>query len=137
MDNAFVDPAVHPDQRSILDALGDSAAVWSAVTDVFSAQGAEVAWRHYRDGGWLAKATKKGKTVAWLSVHPGALRVAFHFAERLRPKVLGSDSLGDRLRDRIADLEPAGHLFSVPIDVRTPQDVEEVSTLLRLRLALR
>jgi hypothetical protein len=30
-----------------------------------------IAWRYYRDGGWLVKATRGSKTVAWVNVARG------------------------------------------------------------------
>lgn len=135
MVNVFTDAEVRPDQGAIRAALGDASGVWDEITDVFASFGAEVTWRHYRDGGWLAKASRSGKTLAWLRIDPGVLQVSFHFAERLRDTLVIDGVIAEELRERIAQAPVSGKLFSITLEVPTPDGVEDVRQLLAAKLA--
>lgn len=137
MGNMFADPDVRPEPEAIRAALGDASSVWEAVNDTFASAGAEVTWRYYRDGGWLAKASFKSKTLAWMVVHRGVLHVSFHFAARLRTELLHDDKLAGHLRERITQAPVSGKLFSIPLDVRAPSDVADVEGLLALKFSTR
>lgn len=135
MGNVFTDSQVRPEEGAIRVALGDASGVWDEVAEVFASAGAEVTWRHYRDGGWLAKASRNGKTLAWLSVKPGVLQVSFHFAERLRETLLSDGAIAGHLHERIARAPVSGNLFSIPLDVRTPDEVGDVKQLAASKLS--
>ncbi|OUZ07033.1 hypothetical protein BHE97_18175 [Aeromicrobium sp. PE09-221] len=135
MGNVFTDAQVRPEQGAISVALGDASSVWDEATEVFASAGAEVTWRHYRDGGWLAKASRNGKTLAWLCVTPGVLQVSFHFAERLRETLSNDRAINGHLRERIAQMPTSGNLFSIPLEVRTPDEVGDVKQLVALKLS--
>ncbi|OUZ12669.1 hypothetical protein BHE97_00120 [Aeromicrobium sp. PE09-221] len=135
MGNVFTDAETRPDEDAIRAALGDVSGVWDEVTDVFASFGAEVTWRHYRDGGWLAKASRSGKTLAWLRIEPGVLQVSFHFAERLRDTLLNDAAIAEQLRERIAQAPVSGKLFSITLEVPTPDGVDDVRQLVAARLA--
>ncbi len=95
----------------------------------------EITWRHYKDGGWLAKAVRKGKTVAWLTVQPGALLVSFHFAERLRAKLLDDETVGENLRQRVSQTPVPGKLFTIPLAIRADADITDARQLLEFKLS--
>ena len=95
--------------------------------------GLTVCWRYYREGGWLAKATKGSKTVAWLNVVPGGARVTCYFAERDRARLVENPALPADVRDRIAVVALIGKLLPVSLEVRESADVEVVCTTLRIK----
>jgi hypothetical protein len=132
--NVFTDPHVRPDPDTVRAALGEAAETWDAVNDMFAEVAAEVTWRHYRDGGWLAKATHRGKTLAWVTVHRGVLHVSFHFSEQLRGELIEAPGLSPKLHERLARAPVSGQLFSIPLDLRTSSNVAEVEELVALKL---
>jgi hypothetical protein len=101
---------------------------------VFAEAGVVVSWRYYRDGGWLAKATRGKKTIAWLAVEDGFVRVTFHFAERHRAALAEADGLAQQVRDRIAATAVSGRLLSVTFEVREPADLDPVRVVLAVKL---
>jgi hypothetical protein len=133
----FTDAAVEPDAETIRAVLGPAFPSWDALNDLFVSAGADVNWRHYRDGGWLAKVTQRAKTVAWMSIEDGLTQVSFHFAERYRSSLLQSEGLPPELREQITHAPLAGRLFSVSLGVRTLDEVSHAGTLLALKLAAR
>ncbi|MFN3340730.1 MAG: DUF3788 family protein, partial [Dietzia sp.] len=90
---------------------------------------------YYRDGGWLAKATRGSKTVAWLAVDSGVLTVTFYFAERHRDVLRDTPGLPIDVRERIAGTALTGKLLPVTHEVRTSDDVAVVAATLAIKLA--
>lgn len=135
MGSVFLDRAVQPEGPTIRAALGSSADAWELVTATLGELGVAVTWRHYRDGGWLAKATLGRRTIAWLAVEDGFVRVTVHFAERYRTTLTTLPGLPDAVVDRIAATPPGGRLLPVTSEIRTREDVAVVRVILEAKLA--
>ena len=134
MTTAFRDPAVEPTATRIHAALGAAGDAWDLLADLIAESGLTLTWRYYRDGGWLAKAGKGSKTVAWLNVAPGCARVTFYFAERDRARLVDTPALPTDLRDRIAVVALIGKLLPLSLELRVSQDLREFATVLRIKL---
>lgn len=130
----FRDPAVEPTTERINAALGGAGDAWDLLNDLMEASGVAVAWRYYRDGGWLAKATRRNKTVAWLNVVPDCARVTFYFAERYRETLVASHDLSAGLRGRIATVAPIGRSIPVSFELHNSSDVGDVGAVLGIKL---
>lgn len=118
----FKNPDVRPTQRLIDDVLENAAPCWTMLADHFADVGAPIEWRYYREGGWLGKAVSKGRTVGWLSVEDGYVRLTCYFAERHRIPLLGDESLA-QLHPAIAQTPLSGRLLPVTLEVRSASDV--------------
>ena len=134
MGSVFSDARVKPTSAAIREALGSRSQAWEQTLAMFAEAGVLVSWRHYRDGGWLAKATRGKKTIAWLAVEDGFVRVTFHFAERHRATLAEADGLARQVRDRIAATAVSGRLLSVTFEVRKPADLDPVRVVLAVKL---
>lgn len=134
MHPAFNDPAVHPTPELIHSALGPSGDAWDELVNLLTEAGATVGWRHYRDGGWLAKASRGSRTVAWLSVEDGFARCTFYFAERHRRALVDAPGICDTLRSRIAGVPLTGRLLPVPLEVRGAEDAAQARAVLAVKL---
>jgi len=136
MGQAFCDQSQPPTPKAIAEALGEGASAWQGALDAFADAGVDVAWRYYRDGGWLAKATRGKATMAWMSVEPGLARITFDFPARLREAILASPDLDDTLRERIATTATTGK--SLPVTLRLPDvPASQVPIVLELKQHLR
>ncbi len=136
MGQAFPDQSQPPTPKAIAEALGDADAAWQEALGAFADAGVDVAWRYYRDGGWLAKATRGKATMAWMSVEPGLARITFYFPARLRDTILASPDLDDTLRERIAAAAPVGK--SLPVTLHLPDfPASQVPVVLELKQRLR
>ncbi len=130
------DPDSQPTPGLIAETLHDAAACWTMLTDHFADVGATVEWRYYREGGWLAKAVGKGRTVGWLSVEDGYVRVTCYFAERHRTPLLDDESLA-ALHQVIADTPLSGRLLPVTLEVRSPSDVGTAHRVIAAKIRLK
>jgi hypothetical protein len=135
MGSVFSDAGVEPTSAAIRKALGSRSQTWEQTLAVFAEAGVLVSWRYYRDGGWLAKARRGNKTIAWLAVEDGFVRVAFHFTERHRAALAEADGLPRQVRERISAMAVSGRLLSVTFEVREPADLHPVRVVLAVKLA--
>ena|GEM_PF-1789428 len=136
MGQAFNDESQPPTPETIAEALGDADAAWQEALAAFADAGVDVTWRHYRDGGWLAKDTLGKTTMAWMSVEPGLARITFYFPARLRETILDSPELDGTLCERIADAAPVGK--SLPVTLRLPETpAGQLPIILELKRRLR
>ena len=134
MASAFRDPGMEPTTESIRAVLGPAADTCE-LTALIANSGALLAWRHYRDGGWLARASNGRKTLAWLHVAPGHIRITFYFAERDRSTLAHHPALGDELRSTIATAAMSGRLLPVTVDLSDRHQLPQVRTLLDTKQA--
>jgi hypothetical protein len=131
---AFRDPAVEPTTERIHAVLGAAAAAWDLLVELVAESGMAIAWRYYRDGGWLAKVTRGAQTVAWVNVAPGCVGATCYFAERDRAGIADDRDLPADVRDRVAVVAPIGKSVPVSLEARTSLDVGTIGTVLRLKL---
>ena len=136
MNAVFGDPAVQPTDVLISDALGECLQAWTGFGDALTAAGVAVGWRYYRDGGWLAKAVRGSKTVAWMSVDKGFARVTFYFAARLRDALLEATDLPAWVRDRM-QAPATGQSLAVTVELRTADDAADAEAVLKYKLKLK
>ena len=81
----LTDKNVFPSQEVIFSHIGKSKALWLAFFEQMHKDHPDFVeeWRYYNDGKrWLMKATRKKKTVFWLSIIPKAFRITFYFSEK-------------------------------------------------------
>jgi hypothetical protein len=135
--NPFAEQGVEPTHELIADALGPAIEGWDALMRELAEAGVQVSWRWYRDGGWLAKAANRSRTIAWIAVEDDATRCGFHFAARLRDALLDCPDLKPALARRIRDEPLHGTLFTVSFTVASPADVARLRPVLKARIALR
>ncbi|MCL2652518.1 MAG: DUF3788 family protein [Propionibacteriaceae bacterium] len=134
MNAVFDDPTIAPVPETIDEALGASAPAWAQLADVLANAGVETAWRYYRDGGWVVRASRGSRTIAWMSVNRDYGRVTFFFAQRLRPALVAADDLPEWVKDAARDAEK---MLSLTIQIRTSADVADAQAVLRYKLALK
>jgi len=100
----------------------------------FEDAGATVEWRYYRDGGWLAKATSRRQTIAWLRVEPGQLRISFSFPAPLRDQLLDEVALAT-IRDQI--IEAPGRSIALSLGLSDASALDPVVALIAVKVQAR
>jgi hypothetical protein len=136
MGSILQEVGVEPTREAIRHILGQRADVWDESTASFAGVGAPVSWRYYRDGGWLARAARGKKTIAWLAVEEGVVRITFYFAERHRATFRGASDLSGEMREHIEATPLIGKLLPVTLEVRSSADVALVRAVLAIKLAV-
>lgn len=95
-------------------------------------------WRFYRDGGWLMKATRGKKTIAWVSIDDEPLlHLTCYFAARHRETLTHDELLPAGVRARIAETDMTGKTLPAPLDLRVLGDVETARRLIDLKRTLK
>ncbi|WP_460712774.1 DUF3788 family protein [Nocardioides dilutus] len=132
----LTDPEVAPDERQISSALGGAIEPWQVLETALAGPpfGLTLSWHYFRDGGWLRKALRGTKNVAWLAVWKDYATVTFYFAARHR-EGLASLSIADDLRRQAAEAEMTGRMLPFVIEVRALPDVDAVLEVMRYKLA--
>jgi hypothetical protein len=127
-----------PDDGQIAQHLGASFAAWQNLRETLSGPefGLELSWHHYRDGGWLCKALRGRKNMAWLAVWDGYATVTCYFSARHR-EGLTAIHLPDDLRTRVAGTEMSGAMLPVMVEIRSPADVAAAVEIIRYRIRAR
>lgn len=132
----LTDPDLAPDDLRIAEALGDSAEAWNRLAGALAGLGLDLSWRHYRDGGWLCRAVRGGKNIAWLAVWDGVATVTCYFAARHRAQLVELP-VPQELRAQAAEAELAGRLLPLVVEVRTAADAAAATEIARFKLASR
>ncbi len=92
-------------------------------------------WRYYNDGkSWLLKATRKAKTVFWLSVSEGGFRTTFYFGGKAEPAILAS-GIPDELKEQYTKGRRFGKIRAITVSFRNKKDIENAKKLIPLKLA--
>ncbi len=131
----LTNPDVAPDEAQIRAALGEAFDAWrgleSALTDVpFRLV---LSWHYFRDGGWLRKALRGTRNVAWLAIWKDHATLTFYFSARHREELVALP-IPDTLRNQAAEAEMTGKMLPLVIEIRSHEDVEAGLEVLRYKL---
>ncbi len=134
----LTDPGRVPDDEQIRQHLGASFAAWQDLKELLSGPdfALELSWHHYRDGGWLCKAARGSKTMAWLAVWDDYATVTCYFSARHRND-LAALPLPDDLRTQVTGMEMSGAMLPVVVGIRSREDVDAATEVVRYRLRAR
>ena len=130
MEQILKDPNTQITDALLTAVLGDSFAAWKAFNETLLRYDVSLAWRYYKDGGWLAKCTHKKKTIIWSSVSEGFFSTSFLFSEKehIRAGVQELDISEDLKNNLIST--PTGKWFSIAIDVYNESQLPDVCKLI-------
>ncbi len=133
----FVDDDVRPSDELIADALGSAWPAWARLERSFADDvGLALEWAFYRDGGWLRKALRGTKNMAWLCVWEGRATVTFYFAARHRDDLVALD-VPEGLRSQAATAAMSGAMLPLRIEVRTEEDADAAVAVMRYKVGPR
>lgn len=90
------DKNIKPIDENLSIVLGNSFSAYKTLVEKLSDFEVDLEWRFYKDGGWLAKVTRKKKTIFWGAAENGRFTIAFHFNERNKQGVLELDISDER-----------------------------------------
>lgn len=131
----LTDPDVAPDDVRIRAALGEAFQAWQALESALTDSPFRLAlsWRYFRDGGWLRKALRGRRNLAWLAVWKDHATITFYFAARHREDLVALP-IPDALRNQAAEAEMTGRMVPLVIEVRSQDDVDAALEVLRYKL---
>lgn len=134
------EPDVFPSDEVLRRTLGDPVyrvLAFFLETITSEAYGLTVEWRFYNDGkAWLGKVRHKQKTVCWLSVWNGFFKTSFYFTAKHRERI-ASLHLAESVKEEFARTEPAGKLIPMIFDVDSPEQTDDLLTIVRFKKSLK
>lgn len=124
------DRNAEPTDENLSLVLGDSFSAYQALLEKLPDFEADLEWRFYKDGGWLAKVTRKKKTIFWGEAEKGYFVIAFHFNERTKQGVLELD-IADELKQRFSKASTnGGKLTTLKIQLSSENQLADVYQLI-------
>ena len=134
----LADPAVYPSEEVLASHLGEARQAFLALGEHVrrAVPDAVEEWNYYADGkSWLFKATRKKKTLFWLSVSDGFFRTTFYIAAKHERSVMESGIPGELKRQYA---EAAGKkIRGITMTLRAEEDLTAFKEALAVKLSLR
>ena len=130
----FKDKNIEPDDFNLKIVLGDSFSTFEEFEQMLKDFNAELIWRFYKDGGWLAKITRKKKTLIWGWPDNGFFGTNFVFSNKphLKEGVLAL-GISDQYKNEIEET-PNGAYFSIQIPVKDISDLADVRKMIEYKM---
>ena len=124
------DPNTKLTDEFLAMALGDSYTAWSEFSGKLQSYDIALEWRHYKDGGWLAKAIHKKKTIFWGSVSEGFFTVSFNFSEKPHLRAgIQEFNISDNVKNNLSST-PKGKSFSITINISSEEQLSDIYELI-------
>ena len=94
-------------------------------------------WRYYNDGkNWLLKTVRKTKTIFWLAVFQESFRITFYFGDKAEPAIMASP-IPRSLKESFEHGKRFGKIRAITIQVNSETDVENIKSLIELKLSVK
>lgn len=135
----LTDPNVQPTDELIFSIIGENSVYWEKLVDYLYDKHLNISeeWRFYNDGkSWLYKAVKKKQTIYWIGVIKDTFRVTFWFGEKATP-ILEASALPESIKEEFRNAKRYGQLRAISIEMRSPDDFENVVKLVELKLKIK
>lgn len=133
------DPLIFPDDTVLASHLGRSMAAYRALLEWMKTTYPEAlgGWKYYRDGkSWLFNASRKKKTLFWLSAGDGWFRTTCYFSMRHRDFLLGK-GLPEAQLGQLAEAEAGGKKnCGLTVVVGAKADLAALKGLIELKVEL-
>jgi hypothetical protein len=127
------DPNIKPLDENLKIILGNSFTAYKTLCDKLSDFDVSLEWRYYKDGGWLAKITRKKTTIFWGSAEVDFFSIAFHFNEKNKHEVQELE-ISDKLKKTFLNTSPNGSkLTSLVIDIYSENEPPDVYKLIEYK----
>ena len=127
------DPNTQLTDEFLAIVLGDNFTLWTAFHETLPNFDISLEWRHYKDGGWLGKATNKKKTIFWGSLSDGFFSASFNFSEKphLRAGLLALD-ISEDIKNSLTST-PKGTFFGFTVDVQNETQLSDLYKLINYK----
>jgi len=135
----LTDPNVRPDEELVFGILGEKSVYWEQLIDYVYDNHFDISeeWRFYNDGkAWLYRALRKKKTIYWIGVISDTFRVTFWFGDKAEPAILAS-SLPDGIKNDFLNAKKYGKIRSISVEIRNPEDLQNVLALVELSVKIK
>lgn len=135
----LTDKEQFPTEEIIFSHIGKSKVLWISIFEHIHSNHPDISeeWRYYNDGkSWLLKATRKKKTVFWLSVIKNAFRMTFYFTDKAN-QLIEKSSISDELKKQFKDGKRYNKIRGITIIFNNKKDVKYAEELIGIKLSLK
>jgi hypothetical protein len=129
----------YPTEEIIFSHIGKSKSLWISIFEYIHSNHPDISeeWRYYNDGkSWLFKATRKGKTVFWLSIIKNAFRMTFYYTDKAEQAIENS-SISDELKKNFKDGKRYNKIRGITVIFKNKKDVEYAKELIGIKLRIK
>mgnify|MGYP001020424572 FL=1 len=134
------DPQIFPTEDVLKNALEpDAYEVFASFMNVITSAeyGLTYEWRYYNDGkSWLCKILHKKKTVMWLSVWNGFLKISFFFTEKHLEGIAALD-IAENIKEDFCKAKPIGRLIPMLFNINNKKELSDVLTVAAFKKSLK
>lgn len=135
----LTDPNVQPTEELIFSIIGENSIYWEQLIEHLYENHFDITeeWRFYNDGkSWLYRALRKKKTLYWIGIIKDTFRISFWFGDKAEPLIEAS-LLPENIKDQFRNAKRYAHSRAVSIEMRSPEDFENVVKLIELKAKLK
>lgn len=135
----LTDPNVQPTEELIFSIIGENSVYWEQLIEYLYENHFDITeeWRFYNDGkSWLYRTLRKKKTLYWAGIIKDTFRISFWFGDKAEP-VIETSTLPENMKEQFRNAKRYAHSRAVSIEVRSPEDFENVVKLLELKVKLK
>ncbi len=129
----------YPTEEIIFSHIGKSKSLWISIFEYIHSNHPDISeeWRYYNDGkSWLFKATRKGKTVFWLSIIKNAFRMTFYYTDKAEQAIENS-SISDELKKNFKDGKRYNKIRGITVIFKNKKDVDYAKELIGIKLSIK
>lgn len=135
----LTDPNVQPTEELVFDIIGENSVYWKQINAYLYDHHSEISeqWRFYNDGkSWLYRTLRKQKTIYWIGVIKDSFRISFWFGDKAEP-VIEASALSENIKEQFRNAKRYAHSRAVSIEMRSPEDFENVLKLIELKMKIK
>lgn len=132
----FVERDHRPDPAALAKALGPSHPFWMQINENLNHNYGELIeeWKFYGSkAGWLLKMLKKKRNLFFLIPMENSFVISFVFGDKAVKHILETD-LPDTIKLHLRDTRKYAEGRGLPIEVRSENEVEQIKTLLEIKV---
>lgn len=130
---------VTPTEKVLEEALGkDIFDVYLMLMQIIESEfQLEIQWRFYKDGkAWLCKVIDKKKTISWLSIWDGFIKISFYFTEKTRWGIYDLQ-INNQIKDKFKEVEVIGKLIPLILDIEKEKELADLAEIIKYKKNLK
>lgn len=135
----LTDPNLQPTDELVFSIIGENSVYWEQLIDYLYENHFDITeeWRFYNDGkSWLYKAIRKKQTLYWIGVIKDTFRVTFWFGDKAEP-IIEASSILENIKEEFRNTKRYGKLRAISIEMRSPEDLQNVISLVELKIKIK
>ncbi len=135
----LTDPNVKPTDELVFSIIGGNSVYWEQLVDYLYENHFDITeeWRFYNDGkSWLYRALRKKNTLYWIGVIKDTFRLSFYFGDKAEP-IIEASLIPENIKEEFRKAKRYGKLRAISIEMRSAEDLQNVISLVELKIKIK